>query len=113
MSWVAVDGYSSYYLGTAAQDGYQNLAYTWNNAFLGFIPGSIGETSTLAILVGLAILLYTKVASWRIVLGVAIGTILQVIYSISLERNQSHVFYAFLVAHGNWWICFWLSLHGY
>ena len=76
MSWVAVDGYTAAtILGTAAQDGYQNLAYTWNNAFLGFIPGSIGETSTLAILVGLAILLYTKVASWRIVLGVAIGTI--------------------------------------
>ena len=76
MSWVAVDGYTAAtILGTAAQEGYQSLAYTWNNAFLGFIPGSIGETSTLAILVGLAILLYTKVASWRIVLGVAIGTI--------------------------------------
>ena len=76
MSWVAVDGYTAAtILGTAAQDGYQSLAYTWNNAFLGFIPGSIGETSTLAILLGLAILLYTKVASWRIVLGVAIGTI--------------------------------------
>ena len=76
MSWVAVDGYTAAtILGTAAQDGYQSLTYSWNNAFLGFIPGSIGETSTLAILVGLAILLYTKVASWRIVLGVAIGTI--------------------------------------
>lgn len=41
--------------------------------FLGTIPGSIGETSVLAILIGAAILLCTGVASWRIMLSVAIG----------------------------------------
>ena len=51
-------------------------SYNWSNAFLGFIPGSIGETSTLAILVGLAVLLFTRVASWRVISGVLIGTIL-------------------------------------
>ena len=41
--------------------------------FVGLIPGSIGETSTLAILIGAAILLYTKIASWRIMLSVFVG----------------------------------------
>ncbi len=51
----------------------------WSNSstpidwFLGTIPGAIGETSTLAILIGAAILLYTGVASWRIMLSVVIG----------------------------------------
>ena len=40
---------------------------------LGLIPGSIGETSTLAILIGAAILLFTGVASWRIMLSVFAG----------------------------------------
>lgn len=41
--------------------------------FIGTIPGSIGETSTIAILLGAAILLYTGVASWRIMLSVFAG----------------------------------------
>lgn len=43
--------------------------------FLGFIPGSIGETSKLAILIGALILLFTRVASWRIMLSVFVGGI--------------------------------------
>ena len=43
------------------------------DSFLGLIPGSIGETSTLAILIGAAILLFTAVASWRIMLSVFAG----------------------------------------
>lgn len=43
--------------------------------FLGLIPGSIGETSKLAILIGAAILLITRVASWRIILSVFLGGI--------------------------------------
>lgn len=45
---------------------------TWD-MFLGLIPGSIGETSTLAILIGAAILLFTGIASWRIMLSVFVG----------------------------------------
>lgn len=41
--------------------------------FLGLIPGSVGETSTLFILIGAAILLITGVASWRIMLSVFVG----------------------------------------
>ena len=43
------------------------------DAFLGFIPGSFGETSTLAILIGAAILLFTGVASWRTMVSVFVG----------------------------------------
>lgn len=45
------------------------------DSFVGLIPGSIGETSTLAILIGAVILLYTKIASWRIMLSVFAGGI--------------------------------------
>lgn len=45
---------------------------TWD-AFLGLIPGSFGETSTLCILIGAAILLFTGIASWRIILSVVAG----------------------------------------
>lgn len=43
------------------------------DSFLGLIPGSIGETSTLAILIGAAILLFTGIANWRIMLSVFVG----------------------------------------
>ena len=43
------------------------------DAFLGFIPGSFGETSTLAILIGGAILLFTGVASWKTMISVFVG----------------------------------------
>ena len=45
---------------------------TWD-AFIGLIPGSFGETSTLCILIGAAILLATGIASWRIMLSVVAG----------------------------------------
>jgi Na+-transporting NADH:ubiquinone oxidoreductase subunit B len=48
-------------------------AVGWLDAFLGAIPGAMGETSTLACLIGLAILLITGVASWRIVVAVIGG----------------------------------------
>ena len=43
------------------------------NAFLGIIPGSIGETSKLAILIGALILIYTGVGSWKIILSTFAG----------------------------------------
>jgi Na+-transporting NADH:ubiquinone oxidoreductase subunit B len=49
---------------------------SWWDAFLGFELGSMGETSALACLIGAAILLWTRVASWRLMAGVALGTIL-------------------------------------
>ncbi len=48
---------------------------TWWTAFVGLEPGSLGETSALACLVGAVLLLATRIASWRIMAGVALGTI--------------------------------------
>ncbi len=47
--------------------------WTALDAFLGFIPGSFGETSTLAILIGAAVLLVTGIASWRTMVSVFVG----------------------------------------
>ena len=48
---------------------------SWMDAFLGFMPGSVGETSTLAILLGGSVLLLARIAAWRIVAGVMIGMV--------------------------------------
>ncbi len=50
----------------------QHLSNTWD-MFIGLIPGSIGETSTLAILIGATILIATGIGSWRIMLSVFAG----------------------------------------
>lgn len=47
--------------------------YSWSNMFYGFIPGSISETSALAILIGAVILIITKIGSWRVITGGIIG----------------------------------------
>jgi Na+-transporting NADH:ubiquinone oxidoreductase subunit B len=49
------------------------LHITWLDAFMGWIPGSIGETSTLACLIGAAILIFSGIGSWRIMLGCLLG----------------------------------------
>jgi len=50
---------------------------TWNwwDAFIGTVPGSMGETSTLCCLIGAAILIITRVGSWRTMLGTTLGTL--------------------------------------
>ena len=65
-------------LGVAAEQGIPGLtsSYSWLDAFIGNIPGSVGETSVIAIGIGLLILMITKVASYRIVIGTLIGMIL-------------------------------------
>lgn len=75
--WTAVDGFSGATpLSLAAQGGVQAIedaGITWMHTFIGFSQGSIGETSAIAILLGAALLLITKIASWRIMLAVFIG----------------------------------------
>lgn len=76
--WVAADGYTgATALSTAFLNGMGSLTdqLTWLEAFFGFMPGSVGEVSTLAILLGAAVLLWTGIASWRIMLGVMLGMI--------------------------------------
>jgi Na+-transporting NADH:ubiquinone oxidoreductase subunit B len=77
--WTAVDGYTGATpLSLGAAGGLEQIVdggITWMDAFLGLIHGSVGETSTLAILIGGAVLLIMKIASWRIVAGVMAGMI--------------------------------------
>jgi len=77
--WVAVDGYTGATALALASTGgvgaIEAAGIGWGDAFLGFIPGSIGETSTLACLAGAAFLVYTGVASWRIMLAVLLGMV--------------------------------------
>lgn len=74
--WVAADGYTgATALSMAFQDGMATLQQnlSWWDAFVGVMPGSVGETSTLAIFIGGAVLLLTRIASWRIMSGVMLG----------------------------------------
>jgi Na+-transporting NADH:ubiquinone oxidoreductase subunit B len=76
--WVAVDGYTAATpLSLVASDGMAALQaqIPWMDAFTGAIPGSVGETSTLAILIGGVILLASRIASWRIITGVFLGMV--------------------------------------
>ena len=58
-------------LGSYAQN--QEVMYSTFDKFMGFIPGSVGETSTFLILIGAAILIFTKIGSWRIILSAFVG----------------------------------------
>ena len=62
-------------LGSLAQNQGDNLAYTVSDMFFGFIPGSVGETSAFLILLGGLFLIFTKIASWRIMLSAVIGAL--------------------------------------
>lgn len=110
--WTAVDGFSGATpLGLAALgvspadfvDAYGN-AITWMDAFLGNMQGSIGEVSTLAILIGAAGLLWTRIASWRIMAGGVLGVVVTafIFNMIGSETNSmmSLPFYWHLVIGG-------------
>jgi Na+-transporting NADH:ubiquinone oxidoreductase subunit B len=77
--WTAVDGYTGATpLAMALSDGVSSLAaqgISWQSAFLGTIPGSMGETSALACLFGAVILLISGIASWRIIVSILIGVV--------------------------------------
>jgi Na+-transporting NADH:ubiquinone oxidoreductase subunit B len=79
MVWTAVDGFSgATALGLAALGGVDAIregGIGWFQSFFGFERGSMGETSTLACLIGAAFLIYTRIASWRIIAGVMVGMI--------------------------------------
>ena len=78
--WVSeasnVDGVSGETILGMLAAGNSNLPYESSQMFMGSIPGSIAETSTLMVLIGAAILIYTGVGSWRIMLGSIVGAAL-------------------------------------
>jgi Na+-transporting NADH:ubiquinone oxidoreductase subunit B len=58
-------------LGSYAQN--QEVIYSTFDKFMGFIPGSVGETSTFLILLGAAFLIFTKIGSWRVIVSTFLG----------------------------------------
>ena len=66
---------------------------SWTNAFLGFEPGSLAETSALACLIGAAILIVTGVGSWRIMAGVTVGTVAMALL-FNAVGSKSNTFFA-------------------
>jgi len=85
------------WLGKAATDS-QALAdqplfgEAWWDSFIGLVPGSMGETSTLACLLGAIVLIATQVGSWRTMLGVVIGTFLTATLLHGVESDTNHMF---------------------
>jgi Na+-transporting NADH:ubiquinone oxidoreductase subunit B len=77
--WTPVDGFSgATNLGVAAKDGHWAIAEggtSWIDSFIGIEQGSMGEVSALACFVGMAFLLATKIANWRLIVGCLAGMI--------------------------------------
>ncbi|MCB0285461.1 MAG: NADH:ubiquinone reductase (Na(+)-transporting) subunit B [Calditrichia bacterium] len=74
--WVAVDGLSKATpLAEFADPTISHATASWMDAFMGFIPGSMGETSTLACLIGAVMLIVSGVGSWRIMFSMFLGMV--------------------------------------
>ncbi|MEW7290972.1 NADH:ubiquinone reductase (Na(+)-transporting) subunit B [Aquimarina sp. 2304DJ70-9] len=88
-------------LGSLAQGAQlDKLSYSVSDMFLGFIPGSVGETSTLLIILGALFLIFTKIGSWRIMASAALGALaMGLIFNgvVSAEWiNQGSKFYSLM-----------------
>jgi len=81
--WTAIDGFSgATALGISALEGISGVVatgLTWSQAFIGQMQGSLGETSAAACLIGAMVLVYSGIASWRIMVGVFAGLIIPVL----------------------------------
>lgn len=84
--WLKVDGVSgatALAVPAAVENGHAvdllskitQFDYSWSNMFWGYIPGSIGETNKLLIILGILFLILTKIANWRVIVGALIGLV--------------------------------------
>jgi Na+-transporting NADH:ubiquinone oxidoreductase subunit B len=95
--FVGVDGFSgATWLSRATVEGAAALGNfgneVWWDAFLGFIPGSMGETSAALCLFGAAVLIVTRIGSWRTMAGVTIGTVAMVLV-LNLIGSDTNPFF--------------------
>jgi Na+-transporting NADH:ubiquinone oxidoreductase subunit B len=92
---AAVDGYSgATQLAQMRQmtGPFAEQPYSWMQAFVGLEPGSMGETSAIACLIGAAILIVTGIGSWRTMAGVALGTIAMAMVFNLVGSSANHYF---------------------
>jgi len=83
-----VDGFTGATpMGMAAQNQFSNIPDLWS-MFIGTIPGSIGETSKIAIIIGAVILLFTGIASWRVMLSTIFGGVSMILIFNAIGANQ-------------------------
>jgi Na+-transporting NADH:ubiquinone oxidoreductase subunit B len=92
--WVAVEGYTGGTpLHVAAREGpalLEAAGVTWMDAFLGTIPGSFGDTSALACLLGAAVLLWFGLVSWRVIVGIGLGALAAaVLFNLAADGTDS------------------------
>ncbi len=94
--WTAVDGFTGATpLAIGALGGLeaiQNAGFTLQQTFIGNMAGSIGETSAFACLLGALFLVYTRIASYRIMLGVFLGMVLTVLLFNSIGSDTNPMF---------------------
>lgn len=90
--WVAADGFTgATALGEAALGGVAAIEsnFSWWAAFIGTIPGSMGETSVIACLIGAVVLIMSGIGSWRIMLSMLVATMASayLLYVIGSDSN--------------------------
>lgn len=90
--WVAADGFTmATPLGIGAAEGMAGVtaSVSWMQAFMGAMPGSLGETSALACLLGAFVLILTGVGSWRIILSMTLSTFVfaELLHTIGSDTN--------------------------
>ena len=94
--WVPVDGFTgATALALAAEGGVTLLpqnGITWLDALTGAIHGSFGETSALACILGGIFLMYTGIASWRIIAGVFVGMVATVLLFNGVGSDTNPMF---------------------
>jgi Na+-transporting NADH:ubiquinone oxidoreductase subunit B len=113
--WIAadfagVDGFTgATWLARATADGPHTLGQVgstqWMDAFIGVIPGSMGETSALLCLVGAFILIVTRIGSWRTMLGVVVGSAAMAVFLNTIGSDTNPAFgipFAWHAVLGGW-----------
>ena len=87
-------------LGYLAQNKGAEFTYSISDMFFGFIPGSVGETSTFLILLGGLFLVFSKIASWRIMLSAVIGSLVMgIIFNMVVDAGiitETSTFYGLM-----------------
>ena len=97
-----VDGFSGATPLANAALGNVDAMPSFSDAFFGFIPGSIGETSALAILIGAFILFFTGVGSWKIMFSTLLGGVTMglILNTFAVNPFMEVPFYQHLVLGG-------------